>query len=247
MRKFSPFLAAMLVAMAAPAVARAQNQSQPLSGDGAAPPAASTAPSRAASAGIAPAVAQRASDAAKAAAAAINNKSSDTADAAADADEAAPPPSALPKALGGQGQNPSEVSTPTEKMQRQKMKAALSRINPERMMRDREYREASVLFPGFCKDWEQKLRDREVNNLQHIIWRLENGFETALYTGYSTVESCESHQSTDGYSIGKITYEEYHYLVKAKTVDEAKTTKATPVDDTHTTEIFRWDRGKWFY
>ncbi|MGO9453503.1 MAG: hypothetical protein ACLQDV_21020 [Candidatus Binataceae bacterium] len=247
MRRLTLFLVALVfAAMAAPAVTSAQDQSQPSSGDSAAPPSALTAPSRAEAAGIAPAVTERASDDAQAAAAAINKKSGDVADAR-DADDSAPPSSSLPKVLGGQGQNPSNASTPTKKTLSQKMTAAVTKINPERVMRDREYREAAVLFPGFCKDWEQKLRDREVNNLQHIIWRLENGFETALYTGYSTVESCEAHQSTDGYSIGKLTYEEYHYLIKAKSIYEAKTTKATPVEDMHTTEIFRWDKGKWFY
>ena len=130
---------------------------------------------------------------------------------------------------------------------RQKVQDVLTKLSPERTRMNAEFREASALFPSFCKDWEQKLRDRETNNLQHIIWKVENGLETALYIGYSGVESCESHQSPQGFSIGKLTYEEFHYKVKGKTVDEAKHDKATPVDALHTTEIFRWEKGKWFY
>lgn len=130
---------------------------------------------------------------------------------------------------------------------RQKVKDVLTKLTPERARLDHDYQQAALLFPSFCKDWERKLRDRESNNVAHLIWKLENGFETALYTGYGPVETCETHQSDQGFSIGKLTYEEFHYRMKGKTLDEAKATKATPVDDTHTTEIFRWDKGKWFY
>ncbi len=154
----------------------------------------------------------------------------------------------LPSALGGPSANPSPVAaaTPAKKSLKEQAKALVKSLNPARLMMDRQYAKASAAFPAFCKTWEQKLKDREKNNLAHIAWRFDNGFQTALYTGYSTVESCESHQSATGFSIGKLSYEEFHYLIKAKTVDEAKTTKATPVDDTHTTEIFRWDKGAWF-
>ncbi|MGH7779984.1 MAG: hypothetical protein ACREQR_09165 [Candidatus Binataceae bacterium] len=154
----------------------------------------------------------------------------------------------LPNALGGPSANPSPeaAARPTKKSIKEQAKALVKRLNPARLMMDRQFAKASVAFPDFCKSWGQKLKEREQNNLAHIAWRFDNGFETALYTGYSTVESCEAHQSAQGFSIGKLSYEEFHYLIKAKTVDEAKTTKATPVDDTHTTEIFRWDKGKWF-
>jgi hypothetical protein len=129
----------------------------------------------------------------------------------------------------------------------QQTKDVLSSLTPERRRMDREYQEAAALFPAFCKDWEQKLRDREANNIEHLALKLENGFETADYTGYSQIESCETHQSPQGFSIGKLSYEEFRYLIKEKTLDEAKHAKGTKVDDTHTTEIFRWDKGKWFY
>lgn len=154
----------------------------------------------------------------------------------------------LPKALGGPAANPSPVASapPAKKTIREQVKAVVKSLNPARILMDRQFAKASAAFPEFCKSWEQKLKLRERNNLAHIAWRFDNGFQTALYTGYSTVESCESHQSAQGFSIGKLSYEEFHYLIKAKNEDEEKSAKATPVDDTHTTEIFRWDKGKWF-
>lgn len=212
-------------------LARAQDQS-PAAGRSY-PPAA-----------IAPDVTQRANHAASIAASAA----ADAAPASPQAASSAAAHQELPRALGGPSANPSPVAAaaPAKKSLKEEAKALVKSLNPARIMMDRQYAKASAAFPTFCKTWEQKLKDREKNNLAHIAWRFDNGFQTALYTGYSTVESCESHQSATGFSIGKLSYEEFHYLIKAKTVDEAKTTKATPVDDTHTTEIFRWDKGAWF-
>ena len=144
-------------------------------------------------------------------------------------------------------QNPSDLKALHDPALQQQTKDVLVSLTPERRRMDREYQEAAPLFPAFCKDWEQKLRDREANNIEHLIWKLENGFQTAKYTGYSQIESCETHQSPQGFSIGKLSYEEFHYLIKEKTLDEAKHSKGTKVEDLHTTEIFRWDKGKWFY
>jgi len=130
---------------------------------------------------------------------------------------------------------------------RQKVADVLIKLTPERIRLNKEYQQAALLFPAFCKDWERKLHDREANNINHLIWKMENGIDTALYTGYGPVKTCETHQSDQGFSIGKLSYEEFHYLMKGKTEDEAKHTPAATVDDTHTTEIFRWDKGKWFY
>ena len=120
-------------------------------------------------------------------------------------------------------------------------------MNPLRLLRDREFKKASAEFPDFCKDWERKLHDREVNNQGHITWTMKDGWETGTYTGYSPVQKCECHQSTDGFSIGKVTYDEFKYYVVGKTTDEAKHAKPKVTDDTSTTELFRWDKAKWFY
>ncbi len=165
----------------------------------------------------------------------------------AEPENSAPSAKSIAAAIANPSHRDDDLKALHDPALREKLHETLRKFDPERERLDREYRQAAAIFPSFCKDWERKLREREVNNIQHIVWRLENGYQTAIYTGYGPIESCETHQSPQGFSIGKITYEEYHYLIRAKTVEEAKHTKATPVDDTHTTEIFRWEKGQWFY
>ena len=76
---------------------------------------------------------------------------------------------------------------------------------------------------------------------------MKDGFQTATYTGYGDVKTCEAHQSKEGFSIGSITYEEFTYYLAGKTPEEALHGEKKPVSDTHTTEIFRWENNKWFY
>ena len=139
------------------------------------------------------------------------------------------------------------VSPANKKTLGQKVEALVAKLTPDRIKRDIEFRKASALFPGFCKHWEQDLHDRETNNLSNLKFVPKQGYETATYTGYGKVAACESHQSKDGFSIGKITYEEFEYYIAGKSQDEAKHSERKTVSDTHTTEIFRWDQGKWFY
>jgi hypothetical protein len=139
------------------------------------------------------------------------------------------------------------VSPAEKKTLGQKVKALVSKLTPERIKLDIEYRKASALFPDFCKHWEQDLHDRETNNLSNLKFVPKEGYQTATYTGYGKVAACESHQSKDGYSIGKITYEEFEYYIVGKSEEEARHSEPKTVGDTHTTEIFRWDNGKWFY
>lgn len=155
---------------------------------------------------------------------------------------------AKPKAAASASAEPHAQASPAKKKTlRERAKSALHKINPARLLRDREYKKASAVFPSFCKDWEHKLHEREVNNLNHVAWTEKDGYETGTYTGYSPVEKCECHQSADGYSIGKVTYEEFMYYVTGKTKDEAEHAKPQVTETTTTTELFRWDKGKWFY
>jgi hypothetical protein len=142
---------------------------------------------------------------------------------------------------------PMAVSPAAKKTLGQKVKALVAKLTPDRIKRDIEFRKASALFPDFCKHWEQDLHDRETNNLSKLKFSLKDGYQTATYTAYGKVAGCESHQSKDGYSIGKITYEEFEYYLAGKSEDEARHAPPKTVSDTHTTEIFRWDNGKWFY
>lgn len=112
---------------------------------------------------------------------------------------------------------------------------------------DREFKKAAALFPDFCHHWEENLHDRETNNLAKLNFTQKDGYETATYTGYGKVAACESHQSRDGYSIGKLTYEEFIYYIAGKTKNEAAHAVPKQTSDTHTTEIFRWENNKWFY
>ncbi len=134
-----------------------------------------------------------------------------------------------------------------KKTVREKVKSALHKINPMRLLRDREFKKASALFPAFCKDWEHKLHEREVNNENNIAWQLKDGYETGTYVGYGPVNYCEAHQSTEGFSIGKLKYDEMKYYLAGKTKEEAQHAKPQVQDTTATTELFRWDKGKWFY
>jgi hypothetical protein len=129
----------------------------------------------------------------------------------------------------------------------QEVKALVAKYTPDRVKRDREFKKAAALFPDFCRHWEQDLRERETNNLSKLKFILKDGFKTATYTAYGKVAACESHQSKDGYSIGKLTYEEFIYYLAGKSEGEAKHASPRPISDTRTTEIFRWDNGKWFY
>ena len=160
---------------------------------------------------------------------------------------AAPAPALQGKVTSGApAASPEVASIPANKAAGDKVEAALKKLSPEQLLHSDEYKQASAAFPQFCKDWEAKLRAREVDNLKHILFRLEGGFQTGVYTGYSTVSACETHQSSGGFSIGKLSYEEYKYQLRANSVEEAMHAKAAPVEDTHTTEIFRWEKGTWF-
>ena len=140
-----------------------------------------------------------------------------------------------------------DTAPPTKKTLKQRVKALVEKLTPERIKRNREFKVASATFPDFCKHWEQNLHDREVGNLAKLNFSQKDGFETATYTGYGKIAGCESHQSKDGYSIGKLQYEEFIYYVAGKTKEEARSAAPKAISDTHTTEIFRWENNKWFY
>ena len=154
----------------------------------------------------------------------------------------APPPASISEAAPEADAPPAAKTTI-----RQKVKALVVKLTPERIKRDIEFRKASALFPDFCIHWGQDLHEREVDNLAKLKFVEKDGYETATYTAYGKISGCESHQSKDGYSIGKISYEEYVYYVAGKSEEEARHAPPKTISDLHTTEIFRWDNGKWFY
>lgn len=124
------------------------------------------------------------------------------------------------------------------------VKAILAQLS---IVQRRKFERASADFPAFCQDWERKLHERELNNLDHINWQKRDGYETASYVAYSKVESCDTKESPEGVPIGKISYEEYNYYLAGKTLEEAKHVTPKLVSRTNTLEIFSWDRNRWFY
>jgi hypothetical protein len=142
---------------------------------------------------------------------------------------------------------PTSQSAAPKKTLRQKVRSLIGTIAPERLKRDLEFKKASAQFQDFCRHWEQNLRERERDNLSKLMFTLKDGFQTATYTGYGDVKTCEAHQSKEGFSIGKIAYEEFTYYLAGKTPEEALQGEKKPISDTHTTEIFRWENNKWFY
>lgn len=125
--------------------------------------------------------------------------------------------------------------------------AEVRALTPMTLRERRIYERASSELPAFCRDWERKLRDREVNNLSNIAWKERSGYETATYVGYGPIEQCKCHESRQGIPIGDVSYEEIEYYLVGKTIDEAKHAKPKPVGQTKTLEIFSWERNKWFY
>jgi hypothetical protein len=147
---------------------------------------------------------------------------------------------------GNQPESPTSQSSAPKKTLRQKIRSLTAKILPERSKRDLEFKEAFAQFPEFCRHWAENLRARERDNLSKLVFTLKDGFHTATYTGYGEVTTCEAHQSKEGFSIGRIIYEEFIYSLQGKTPDEATHGEKKPISDTHTTEIFRWENKKWF-
>ena len=110
----------------------------------------------------------------------------------------------------------------------------------------KKWEDASAALPAFCNDWNRMLHDREVNNLSHLDWHNQQGYETATYTGYGQVEGCEAKESDEGIPIGKVRYEEMNYSLSGTSIDDAKSHRKL-VGTTSTLEIFSYEKDRWFY
>jgi hypothetical protein len=150
-----------------------------------------------------------------------------------------------PAASGSNGTRPAPKAIPRGTMTY--VKAEVRKFIFHSPAEERIYNHAAALFPSFCQEWQRMLHDRETNNLEHITWTSSGGYETATYTGYGKVESCETKESVEGVPIGKVTYEEMVYYLVGKTVAEAQRAVPRLVRQTHTLEIFSWEKDKWFY
>jgi len=105
---------------------------------------------------------------------------------------------------------------------------------------------ATAALPGFCQDWDRMLHDREVNNLSHLDWHQQQGYQTATYTGYGKVQGCQAKESDEGVPIGKVSYQEMNYYLAGKSVDDAKSHPKL-LGTTNTLEIFSFEKDRWFY
>jgi len=161
----------------------------------------------------------------------------------------AKPATAAPDQASGadQPQAPTSQSSAPKKTLRQKVRSLAAKILPGRLKRDLEFKEASAQFPDFCRHWAQNLRERERDNLSKLVFTLKDGSHTATYTGYGEVTTCEAHQSKDGFSIGRISYEEFIYYLVGPSPEEAVRGEKKTISNIHTTEIFRWENKKWFH
>jgi hypothetical protein len=161
--------------------------------------------------------------------------------------QSAPNPAVFTPALGQTGAFASAVlpkpaPNPTAAVQPQD--SALDFLSP---VQRRRYQRAASAFTSFCQDWQRLLHDREVNNLEHLTWQAQGGLETASYTGYGKVESCECKASREGLPIGKIIYEEINYSLVGKTIEEAEHGVPKLMGEIKTLEIFSWEKDRWFY
>ena len=125
------------------------------------------------------------------------------------------------------------------------MHAALDGFKAPPPTGDNVFDRASGMFPAFCMDWQRKLHDRELNNLENVNWKDQNGWKTTTYVAYSPIKTCACKRSTGGVPIGELTYQETEFYLSGRTEEEARHSPPKPVGLTNTTEIFRWDRTKW--
>ena len=108
------------------------------------------------------------------------------------------------------------------------------------------YERAAAVFPSFCKDWEQKLHDRQTYNQAHLEWHNDRDYVTSSYVGYGKIESCQCKLS-GGRPVGELKYKILSYYLVGHTVDEAKRAKPLLYGVTDTLEIFAWHGNKWAY
>lgn len=126
------------------------------------------------------------------------------------------------------------------------IKAAAKKLNPAMTRALKEFEVAKDAFVGFCRQWHERLVDRQVNNSNHIDWKLQHGITTGTYVSYGPIETCVCKRAENGIPIGELTYNELDYTVTGKTKGQAKQSKPS-VSVVPTREIFSWNKGKWFY
>jgi hypothetical protein len=109
-----------------------------------------------------------------------------------------------------------------------------------------EYERAARALPEFCRQWNSKLREREKDRSELIEWHNREGWKTASYRGYGPIQSCTC-KLRDGVPVAEITYKTIEYYLAGHTVEQARQAHPIVAGSTNTTEIIRWNDGKWDY
>lgn len=157
--------------------------------------------------------------------------------------EAKPPQFMAAVSAGGAGNSASESEVGKVVVEVEELGERLAHLTQAQR---KKWEQARAALPGFCQDWDRMLHDREVNNLSHLEWHQQQGYQTATYTGYGKVQACKQKESDEGVPIGKVTYQEMNYYLAGKSIDEARSHPQL-VGKTNTLEIFSFEKDRWFY
>lgn len=106
---------------------------------------------------------------------------------------------------------------------------------------------ADSAFQIFCNEWGDKLRAREINNVEGIKWDTGQNWVQGTYVGYSKPLSCAVEPDSGTVPVGKIIYHEFVYEKRGASVNAAKGEPGQAIETTEVTEIFRYANGKWVY
>lgn len=102
-------------------------------------------------------------------------------------------------------------------------------------------------FDRFCREWREKLRQREQSNRNAIVWKPGEGGIEGRYVGYGEITDCRVKLSSDRVPVGILSYEELTYRLAGGSREEAERSAAKVVTRTEVTEIFQYSRGRWQY
>jgi len=102
-------------------------------------------------------------------------------------------------------------------------------------------------FDRFCREWREKLRQREQSNRSSVAWKPVGGEIEGRYLGYGEITDCRVKLSSSRAPVGILSYEELTYRLAGGSREEAERSAAEVVSRTEVTEIFRYSRGRWQY
>lgn len=105
----------------------------------------------------------------------------------------------------------------------------------------------SQSFRTFCREWMDKLAERERRNEGLIEWQAGENFVLGSYVGYTRDHTCIVDSAQSNAPVGKISYLEIKYEKRGATQGDAQIDRPHPVETTEVTEFFRYGDGNWIY